>query len=678
MKQEVLDFSCCLIMKVASTGATPRSLSQRNLEEAMSRAWKEKYHGITQVSSSVFMAHFKSQEDMVAVYIKQPLVASSENLLVDWFDPSLNATSSSDYKFDNILVTVRAYGIPRNKRSINLLKNILNQVGEVSDFHVLQESNLFAKQDYIWGTAKIMVAKPLKDKALVSFEDNSSTVAYLHYEKIKRACLFCGILFHNVQDCSLRNNFISERQKRRQSSADIPTHRFGQWIINEKLIPAELINNARLGEQSSNQEGLLILQKLRDLFAQDPKGKGEMIDPYISRTTENRQKENSAGQIRSCFASDAMIHQQGNEGILSLPTTMGQHQGQKRVMEDTAQTSRGAKALTERENNIIQQPNIETSVIGDIGERMAPANLQFTSTIKNQPANLITQKDNEGVVLPLQFPEKINSSKRSAPPTEEVNQPIAKKVLATQNNQSSSQEIQMQSVMMENQGTPTILQCARRATPPYNPALSLNQNAQMINETLFGHNTAVGQNISANLGILGAAPNLPVQSDSNTHISREKRRPSGWDVQSQKGTSFYKPGANTWKRHTTATNARKNMCAQRTLASPCRSDASSSVAASYDHDPWPLHTPVVSGSQGVQDSRRGAFSSPQATGEPYQAPVMYNAGIHQGVQGNQGTQVNHAHNMEKQEIIEQAHNAPDIDAQHIEAAAPAFKAPRAP
>jgi hypothetical protein len=57
---------------------------------------------------------------------------------------------------------------------------------------------------------------------------------------------------------------------------------------------------------------------------------------------------------------------------------------------------------------------------------------------------------------------------------------------------------------------------------------------------------------------------------------------------------------------------------------------------------------------------------------------MYNAGIHQGVQGNQGTQVNHAHNMEKQEIIEQAHNAPDIDAQHIEAAAPAFKAPRAP
>jgi hypothetical protein len=105
-------------MKVANTGGTPRSLSQKALEEAMSRAWKDKFHGISQVSSSVFMAHFKSQDDMISVYIKQPLVAYSENLLVDWFDPNLNATSSADFKFDNILVIFRAYGIARNKRSI--------------------------------------------------------------------------------------------------------------------------------------------------------------------------------------------------------------------------------------------------------------------------------------------------------------------------------------------------------------------------------------------------------------------------------------------------------------------------------------------------------------------------------------------------------------------------------
>jgi hypothetical protein len=61
------------------------------------------------------MAHFKSQDDMISVYIKQPLVAYSENLLVDWFDPNLNAISSADFKFDSILVTVKLMGYPEIK-----------------------------------------------------------------------------------------------------------------------------------------------------------------------------------------------------------------------------------------------------------------------------------------------------------------------------------------------------------------------------------------------------------------------------------------------------------------------------------------------------------------------------------------------------------------------------------
>ena len=52
-KQEHLDFSCSLIMKLANIGGSSRALSQKSLEEAMSRAWKDKYHGISQVSSSV-------------------------------------------------------------------------------------------------------------------------------------------------------------------------------------------------------------------------------------------------------------------------------------------------------------------------------------------------------------------------------------------------------------------------------------------------------------------------------------------------------------------------------------------------------------------------------------------------------------------------------------------------
>jgi hypothetical protein len=271
--KEELDFSWYLLMKVACTGGSPRLLSQQALQQTMERDWKEKFHGIFQVTSNVFMAHFKTKEDMISVYIKQPWVVNSENLLLDWFDPNFNAMSSAGYRFDSFLITVRDYGIQRNKRSISLLKNILNQVGEVSDFHILQQNNLFTKQDYIWGTAKMMVANPVKVRAVVSFEDDSSTISYLHYEKINRACLFCEILFHIAKDCN-RNSLISERQRNMHSSADIPTERYGQWIIIENQIPTDLIHNARMEEQTSNQGGTAIMNILREMFSQDPKSKG--------------------------------------------------------------------------------------------------------------------------------------------------------------------------------------------------------------------------------------------------------------------------------------------------------------------------------------------------------------------------------------------------------------------
>jgi hypothetical protein len=57
------------------------------------------------------------------------------------------------------------------------------------------------------------VSSPVKDRAILTYADNSTGLAYLHYEKIGRVCLFCGIMFHNVEHCSLRNDIIRERSR---------------------------------------------------------------------------------------------------------------------------------------------------------------------------------------------------------------------------------------------------------------------------------------------------------------------------------------------------------------------------------------------------------------------------------------------------------------------------------
>uniref|UniRef100_A0ACD5WSR8 Uncharacterized protein n=1 Tax=Avena sativa TaxID=4498 RepID=A0ACD5WSR8_AVESA len=226
-------------MKVACTGGTPRRITQQALEQAMAKAWKSSFYSISQVSNTVFMAHFRNQEDMIWVYTRQPWSVNSEIMLLDWFDMNVHASSKEDYKFEHILVTIRAYGIHRNKRSLSLLEDIMNQVGVASDYHILQENNLFTRQDYIWGVANLKVGDPVKDRVIVNYSDNTNGIGYLHYERIKRICLFYGVLFHTAQNCNFRNSLITKRAKSNQTDLHIPTQRFGQWIIDEDYVPTE-------------------------------------------------------------------------------------------------------------------------------------------------------------------------------------------------------------------------------------------------------------------------------------------------------------------------------------------------------------------------------------------------------------------------------------------------------
>ena len=582
-EEKELDFSCCLMMKVACSGGSTRTLSQQSLKQALSRAWKEKFHAVSQVSASVFLAHFKSQEDLVSVYIKQPWVANSENLLVEWFDPNVHATSSSDFKFDTILVTVRAYGIPRNKRSINLLKNILNQVGEVSDFHILQENNLFAKQDYIWGKAKLKTNVPVKDKVAVSFQDSSSTIAYLHYEKIKRICLFCGIMFHNAQDCNVRNRLVSQRQKNRQSAADILTQRYGQWIVDDSLIPINAIQIARMGDQSMSGSGNEILQRLRNLFEEDPKGKGKMTEDI-----GNVQPAN--------ILANVVEHHIGTTNQIVLPMEKGQSNEQHHGIRDIALQQHQGK-----------------------GEQNKSRNAQMENSSRS------------------------TSAKRSAPASELIGQPQAKKFTT---------------VTMR----PSLLQSSVIATPSYNPKQSLAHNAELLDASL-----------SKNLeqpGILGAAPTCagskkPIFSCIE---AAGRQKPSRWDMEVQ-GITHYTPGAATWRRHKPAADGRSIPVGMNAInpASPCRSDATSAMANTYEHDPWPIHTPVGSFSQGAQDSRLGTFSPPPMARDYYVTPTAANQIYTRNVQ-----------DADIQGIDAQQQAEGKGENQNSEAEAPALKAPRAP
>ena len=106
-----------ILMKLAVTGGSPRVLSLQVVQQSMSRAWRENYHGISQLSRYIFVAHFRSLEAAMFVITRQPWSMGSDNFLLEWMDPEDQTRNIQDYKFDVIFITVRVYGVPPRFRS---------------------------------------------------------------------------------------------------------------------------------------------------------------------------------------------------------------------------------------------------------------------------------------------------------------------------------------------------------------------------------------------------------------------------------------------------------------------------------------------------------------------------------------------------------------------------------
>jgi hypothetical protein len=237
-----------LFRKLAATRSTPRAISLENLKRQMQRAWRANYGDIIQVHKFVFKAIFPSFGAMMWVFKKQPWMMGPDVILMEFADPAgegyqkeqekdVQQGMSPKYMFKFVYITVRVYGIPWNRRSLDLLADILRKVGTPSEFHELKENMLFTHPDYIWGVIRHTICNPVVDRIKLALGQDQESFAYLHYEKVGRICLFCGVMFHVIGNCHLRDSIITNKIMKGQQVHDVPFQIFSHWTIDESKIP---------------------------------------------------------------------------------------------------------------------------------------------------------------------------------------------------------------------------------------------------------------------------------------------------------------------------------------------------------------------------------------------------------------------------------------------------------
>jgi hypothetical protein len=112
--------------------------------------------------------------------------------------------------------------------------------------------------DYTQAYAKMDVHKPVTDKVKYYVSPNEYILFYLNYVKIKRICIFRGVMFHLVQNCPSRRKLIMHLQSIKASTSSIPFSNIGIWTSQATKIP-------HMAFQQSSILGGLSLEYRRDI-----------------------------------------------------------------------------------------------------------------------------------------------------------------------------------------------------------------------------------------------------------------------------------------------------------------------------------------------------------------------------------------------------------------------------
>uniref|UniRef100_A0ACD5ZRI3 Uncharacterized protein n=1 Tax=Avena sativa TaxID=4498 RepID=A0ACD5ZRI3_AVESA len=262
---------------------------------------------------------------MMWVFERQPWLIGPDTILLELANPDgegyikeqeeyLSKFDRPRYSFQYVYVTVRAYGIPWNHRSMKLLENIIKLIGTPSEFHQLRENMLYGHPDYVWGVIKHRVCNPVFDRIRLKLSQGQQSMSYLNYEKIGRICLFCGVMFHTSANCHLRKSIITDRMAKGQNAEQVPFQRYGPWIIDAEKVPVEKgIHSSPIFSNFQSNE----LSRFNKVFynqgKRSVKGNTENAEQTLKRMEENRGGRSSRVQDSSTVME---IQREVNEGTV--------------------------------------------------------------------------------------------------------------------------------------------------------------------------------------------------------------------------------------------------------------------------------------------------------------------------------------------------------------------------
>jgi hypothetical protein len=182
-------------------------------------------------------------------------------------------------------------------------------VGIQSDLHQPRTSMINTHAEYIWGVVRHTICTPVLDRIKLVLSPQEQYIAYLHYEKIGRICLFCGVMFHTIDQCYLRKSIVSERIRHNHNPMQVPFQRYGAWIIDESQIPVDKsVASTPVFSTFKNPE----LSSFNNIFSTPEGRKGRLSEETTSQILQRMEA------ARSKASATMAIQHNKDEGTVTV------------------------------------------------------------------------------------------------------------------------------------------------------------------------------------------------------------------------------------------------------------------------------------------------------------------------------------------------------------------------
>ena len=187
-----------LLLMVADPVGNAAPITEDVARSDLTNLWTGRVQNIDEVTTNLFLAGFVSEGDMMSIIRGQPWTLRSHNLLIEMYVPD---RERDDYAFQYLDASIRLYGIPRELRTKDRIREIIQHIGHASDWHRLNPRSFNYDPFYVPVRIKLDVSKPAKDKIFHFVPNMGNMIIWLHYEKVKRICTYCARFFHNAEHC---------------------------------------------------------------------------------------------------------------------------------------------------------------------------------------------------------------------------------------------------------------------------------------------------------------------------------------------------------------------------------------------------------------------------------------------------------------------------------------------